>query len=251
MPSPVLDLFIARYLSTPSAAFSSTSFRGLISKASPIVSKATTNSLLRGLPSSPLGASFVVAERSMGNFATERATNDAILWAKLTTTLLGKITLEDQDAALQRYGNIKSQVIPYSNIYPGLFYTFKYKAEADVYDKWPLTLVLSRDKDSMLGLNFHYLPYKFRFALFEALMPLITPIPVTQLSIINIAYQQLLGKAKFQGYRPTIKRYNFKRIESQVVFIAPIEWAIAMAYPNHSFVGKNVTNIWQESIANV
>ena len=86
--------------------------------------------------------------------------------------------------------------------------------------------------------------------LFEALMPLMFPLPVNQLSRIYITYKKLLANSNYTGYGATIKRYNIKDFGSNAVFISPIEWGVAVAYPNSQFSGKTVNAVWQESIRN-
>jgi len=249
--SNVLNLFIQQYLRHPRSPFSASTYRGLLHTAIPPVEQETASQILRRLPNSPLVATFIPAVRRLGNVPSGDATAQTVLWAQFTTALLSKIAPQDQDRIIRRYGKMHSMSIAPRSITPGLFYTYRYNAAAEDHDQYPLTLVLDRDQDSMLGMNFHYLPYRLRFALFEALMPLIVPIPVSQLSLINIVYQDLVSYGQFRNHKPTIKRYKLNRIQGQAVFISPIEWAVAMAYPNHSFVGKRVQEVWSDGEKNV
>ncbi len=251
MRKDFLSLFIERYLRTPASSFDRLAYRGLLHNAAPIA-EVSKDVLLRRLPFEPFAASFITLGRRIGISAVTKSSPDATVeWAKTATTVLGKISPVDQDSVVTRYGKMTSEIVMPQEMVPGMFYTYKYEAEADDFDNFPVTLVLDVTKTSMLGLNFHYLPYALRFAFFEALMPLVAPIPVDQLSRINIVYQQLTGKTKFRAYAPSIKRYRFDRFKSNAVFITPLEWAIALCYPSHSFTGKSFNQVWQESYLSV
>jgi hypothetical protein len=107
-------------------------------------------------------------------------------------------------------------------------------------------LALQKDANGVFGMNFHYLPIKLRFALFESMMPLIVPLPVQQLSLIRLTYKKLMLR-RMIGKLPTLKRYSFSQFRSQAVFISPLEWAVALAYPSERFIGTTSTNVWSES----
>lgn len=243
----LISLFIERYLRRPSYSVRDTEFFGLINDTKPKLKPFTPGMVLSRLPENPIATSFIRVARAIGITAIDSSSNYSILWAQLTTMLLSQLDPTDQDATVKKYAKIHSLIVSPTNISPGLFYTYKYKAESvEDYDKFPMTLVLSRDGDSMLGMNMHYLPLKYRFSLFEAMMPLIVPIPVDQLSRINMTYQRLKGTSGFAG-KPTIKRYLFSRFKSNAVFVSPIEWAVAMAYPSQEFVGNTKRTVWKKT----
>lgn len=49
---------------------------------------------------------------------------------------------------------------------------FSYKAKHEktlpYYDRFPLSMILGKDSDGFIGLNFHYLPYQYRARLLDA-----------------------------------------------------------------------------------
>lgn len=239
MADNLLDTLIAHYLrggkDTPS-------LRGQLHETLPdnAASGATTP-----LPHK-LGVSFVPLLTSSGARATSVAAPSAIDWAQNITYILGRINPSDQHEIVTRYGNFKSTLTNPRSIIPGMFYSFRYQAATTAYDQFPLVLILDKTVDGLLGMNFHYLPMKIRFALFESMMPLVVPLPVSQLSLIRLTYNRLM-KRRLIGRFPTIKRYVFSRIKSQVVFISPIEWAVALAYPSERFIGTTTTEVWANS----
>lgn len=242
MGDSFLDLLIQHYLrggrDTPS-------LRGQLHERQP---NATTGrkTAIKPLPNN-LGVSVVPMIGMMGNNPPTKVSDSAVLWAQNITQVLGRIDPDDQTDIVDRYGNFKSMFVDAHRMIPGMFYTFTYQATTTrQYDKFPLILVLDRTADSILGMNFHYLPPKLRFGLFESMMPLIAPLPVFQLSRVFLTYQKLKQR-RLIGKLPTIKRYTYANIRGRAVFISPIEWAVALAYPSERFVGTTSTTVWSES----
>lgn len=246
MGDNVLDVLIAHYLRRERGR---PSLRGLLHEtpATPLKKGARP---VQSLPTQ-LGVSAIPLIGMMGNTPTDKASLSAVAWAQNITEILGNIDPEDQTDMINRYGHFKSTFVDPKRMIPGMFYTFNYRASTiDAYDKCPLVLVLDRDKDSMLGMNFHYLPPKLRFALFESLMPLIAPLPVFQLSHIMLTYKQLTQR-RLIGRHETLKRYNYVNMRGRAVFISPIEWAVALAYPSQQFIGVSATKVWADSRQNL
>lgn len=246
MADSFLDLLIQHYLrggrDTPS-------LRGQLHEMQPaaVTGRATS---VKPLPSE-LGVSVVPLTGMLGNNPSIKASQSAVLWAQNITEVLGRIDPTDQTDIVNRYGDFKSMFVDAKRMIPGMFYTFSYRATTvKYYDKFPTVLVLDRTDDSMLGMNFHYLPPNIRFALFESMMPLIAPLPVFQLSRIMLTYQQL-KKRRLIGKLPTIKRYTHDNIRGRAVFISPIEWAVALAYPSEQFINITPTKVWAESRRNL
>lgn len=250
MSSNLLDTVIARYLKEPRRPVQSTEYQKIVDGSVGIDRQ--TRSFLKNRFPTVVGASFVRLAREFGILGRGKSNNTNIQWAKNVTDLLSKISDRDQDDAMKKYGKIPSEVVSPTKIIPGCFYTYVYEAgTVDDYDLYPMMLCLSKSSKSVLGMNFHYLPYRERFLLFEALMPLVAPIPVSQLTRIHATYKRLVGGHKYRGYNATIKRYNFSEFRTNAVFIAPVEWAVAIAFPSHEFEGKEVNKVWTESLQKI
>ena len=237
----MLDLIIARYLR------GGVSPRGALHETVPAKPPATkTPVTAKPLPAT-LGVSFVPLVNKLGATPTQRVSAETVAWAQNITEILGGIDAADQTDMMTRYGHVHSVSLAPRSIIPGFFYMFRYEAKTtDQYDRYPLMLALKRDAKGIFGMNFHYLPIKLRFALFESMMPLIVPLPVQQLSLIRLTYKKLMLR-RIAGKLPTLKRYSFSQFRSQAVFISPLEWAVALAYPSETFVGTTSTRVWTKS----
>jgi hypothetical protein len=246
MADNFLDLLIQHYLR---GGRDTTALRGQLHEQQParVTGRATTP---KPLPNQ-LGVSVVPMTGMMGNNPATKASGSAIAWAQNITQVLGQIDPDDQTDIVDRYGKFKSMFVDGKQMIPGMFYSFSYRAKTtNQYDMFPLVLVLDRTPTSVLAMNFHYLPPKLRFGLFESMMPLIAPLPVFQLSRIFLTYQQLT-KRRMVGKLPTIKRYNYTHIRGRALFISPLEWAVALAYPSERFIGTTSTKVWTESRRNL
>lgn len=251
MADNVVDLLTARYLRGTEAP----SVRGLLHEQpqpSPSSTNATSNAVSttpnKNEPPPPPPVTFVPLLERVGLPGVRHAAPNATAWASNITKLLSRIDPSDTKRMTEKYKHFHSEILPPKSIVPGCFYTFRYEAQTvNSFDRFPLVLALDSDQWGFFGMNFHYLPTTLRFALFEAMMPLTIPLPVVQRSRIYMTYQQL-KRRNLAGKQATLKRYTFTGLRSGVVFIAPIEWAVAMAYPSETFININRGQVWAKSM---
>lgn len=245
----VVDLLINRYLREGKE-----NVRGLLHEQTPPA--LNTRDRSKALEKTTVGVekqpdpppiSFVPMLERVGVTGVRAAAPKSTEWAKNIQELLTRIAAEDTEEFTKKYKNLKSQLLPARSIVAGCFYSFRYEAKTvNEYDRFPMIMALESDSTGFLGMNFHYLPLPMRFALFESMMPLIVPVPVIQRSRIYLTYQQL-KRRQFIGKAVTIKRYNFAQLRSGVVFISPVEWPVALAYPSESFINTNRVQVWRKS----
>lgn len=245
MPANMLDLIIARYLRGGVNA------RGALHESVPPDTPAATAPATANTLPATLGVSFVPLTNQIGSSPITQVADSSVVWAQHITEILGDIKGSDQSDIVAKYGKMTSMLIEPRGIVPGFFYTFRYEAKTvDAWDRYPLVLALKKDHKGVFGMNFHYLPLKLRFALFEAMMPLIVPLPVQQMSLIYLTYEKL-KRRRMVGKFPTLKRYSFPQIKGQAVFISPLEWAVALAYPSERFMHTTPTRVWSQSRQNL
>lgn len=245
MANNFLDLIISHYLRGGRA---DKTLRGALHESTPPPANVATVTPagVSPLPQT-LGVSFIPLSNAVGTSPVQPASTQAIAWARNITEVLGGIDPDDQQDVVSRYGHIQSSLVEPRSMLPGFFYTFRYEAKTiDHYDRYPLMLALNKTPGGIFGMNFHYLPMKLRFALFESMMPLILPLPVIQLSRIYLTYKQL-SRRRLVGTKPTFKQYSYAQFKSRVVFISPLEWAVAMAYPSERFMNTSSAQVWSES----
>tara|TARA_Y100000593_G_scaffold93520_1_gene188648 strand:- start:6416 stop:6937 length:522 start_codon:yes stop_codon:yes gene_type:complete len=115
-------------------------------------------------------------------------------------------------------------------------YMFKYdpktKATLPYYDKFPLVMPLEIYKGGFLGVNFHYLPPKFRKVLLDAKSGRVT--------------YKALKRNKY--LKPTIKRYLNKHVTSKFLRVEEEDWETALYLPVERFVKAKNKTVWSNSI---
>ena len=139
---------------------------------------------------------------------------------------------------------------------PGFMYFFlydpKWKKELPYYDTFPYTLVLSVDKDSFLGLNFHYLGYGDRARFFDALYPFregrASRPNVRDIRMrLRVTYAILKMSQRYAPYKPCLKKYLMSHIKSPLLKVGAKEWDISIFLPVESFVKQSPSYVWRQS----
>jgi hypothetical protein len=157
----------------------------------------------------------------------------------------------------QTFSSISSQafakrLVPPKAVFPGYLYFYMYAplgaSSLDYYDRMPFTLVLDRDAEGFLGLNFHYLPYRMRAILFDALygnrfVKNRDPLKAR----INVTYKILNGVTKYKLFRPCLKRYLYKRVRTPLLQVGETEWDIALFLPVERFAKATRMEIWNDT----
>jgi hypothetical protein len=127
------------------------------------------------------------------------------------------------------------------------FYDPKHKKTLPYYDRFPLVIPIKYYKDGFLGLNLHYLPLKYRAALFDGLFNLLSDDKFDDLTRFKISYEVLNHAAGTPYYLPCVKRYLKSHYESKFLQIHPDEWDIALFLPVERFRKMTKQQVWKES----
>ena len=115
-------------------------------------------------------------------------------------------------------------------------YRPKYRATLPYYDMFPMIMLIGSDADTFLGINFHYLPPKFRAILLDKVN-----------AKIGNALPKWSKLTKIKQIAPTIKRYRFDHIMKKVVPIEEKEQEIAIFLPLEKFRKASKGAVWAES----
>ena len=146
--------------------------------------------------------------------------------------------------------------------FPGYMYFFHYepagKHELPAYDNFPLALIVQREANGFLGLNFHYLSYRSRAMLFDMLHSALViqgpdpdgsgpkgPDPLR--TRMRATYKVLTSMSKYKAFRPCMKRYRNSQFRSPLLQVGSSEWDLALFLPVEQFRKSNRADVWQES----
>jgi hypothetical protein len=137
------------------------------------------------------------------------------------------------------------------NVTSGQLFLFKYDAKTKddlpYYDKFPLVFPFRRVSNGFYGINMHYLPLNFRAMLMDSLYDNINNNAQDETTKLRITYNILSGAAKFRYFRPCVKYYLNSHVDSQLIYIEPKEWDMALFLPLHKFSGASASAVYKDS----
>ena len=116
------------------------------------------------------------------------------------------------------------------------YYNPKYKTTLPYYDMFPMIMLISAEKETFLGINFHYLRPKWRAILLDRVT-----------AKIGGGLPKWSKLRNIKQIAPTIKRYRFDHIMRKVVPIEKDEQEIAIFLPTERFKKSGKAKVWSES----
>jgi len=116
------------------------------------------------------------------------------------------------------------------------YYNPKYRQVLPYYDMFPMIMLIGADKDTFLGINFHYLAPKFRAILLDRVTAKVGG------GLINWKKISMIREIA-----PTVKRYRFDHIMKKVVPIEENEQEIAIFLPTEKFKKTGKAQVWSDS----
>jgi hypothetical protein len=130
------------------------------------------------------------------------------------------------------------------------------------WDTFPLVIPIELTNDGFIGLNFHYLDWRFRAILMDRLNELKRDEPdlmdkskqsqAGKLDWRKIQYRRLSSLSRYKYFRPCLKRYKFANIKSRLIQVEKPEWDIALFLPLEKFQNQSgrspgLSKIWNDS----
>jgi len=142
-----------------------------------------------------------------------------------------------------------------TNIKLGRLYCFYYdpkgKDDLPYYDRFPMVLILDKYMDGFLGLNLHYLPYRYRVAFLKKLLQYAVLDKDDEIQRLRVTYEILTASKRLKEFQPCIKRYLYSHTMSKVLAIQPSEWEVATLLPLQQFRKAKPNKVWQDSIEEI
>lgn len=169
--------------------------------------------------------------------------------AKARTWLRNKVS---ELRTVRRNTIIQDKSRSTTGFYPGRMYFYFYdpktKNTLPYYDKFPLVIPVEKYKDGFLGLNLHYLPVKYRIILLDKLYDTLNNERFNETTKMQLSYDLLAGAARYEEFKPCLKRYLTSHIASGLIEIEPSNWEIALFLPVEMFVGATKEQVHRESL---
>ena len=186
---------------------------------------------------------------------TEQARN----WYRLMARATGaKIREGGTRAGRIDFGKINEQKLlatyadrGQTTIVPGAMYMYhydpKFKEELPFYDTFPVVFPFRVEGDRFWALNLHYLDYRYRAILMDALYDITNNKKYDETTRLQMTYKLLLSSSKFKYFKPCVKQYLFSNVKSKLIYIYPSEWDIAAFMPVEKFQKQTKTQVWADS----
>jgi len=185
-------------------------------------------------------------EHSQADF--DRLSKDSLSWMK-------KKIQEIRSPASMALGMAREKSRQTNTFKLGQLYCFYYdpkgKDDLPYYDIFPMVLVLDRYEDGFLGLNLHYLPYRYRVAFLKKLMDYAVLNKDDEIKRLRVTYDILTTSRRLREFQPCLKRYLFGHIKSRLLTIQPNEWEVATLLPLQQFRKAKPNKVWQDSIEEI
>ena len=116
------------------------------------------------------------------------------------------------------------------------YYNPKYRTTLPYYDMFPMIMLIGAEKDTFLGINFHYLRPKWRAVLLDRVS-----------AKLGSGLPRWSKLRQIRQIAPTIKRYRFDHIMRRVVPIEENEQEIAIFLPTERFKKSAKAKVWADS----
>ena len=134
-----------------------------------------------------------------------------------------------------------------STLFSGNMYFYKYKAEPTeiLYDRFPLIFMIRKKGQVFEGINFHYIPVKWRMPLFEDMRKFFDSDKIQEDTRLRVrSFRKIiLTNMKYRFAKVAIHRYRTENIRSKVLKIPPAEWEKTILQPAEFFIagtGKRI-----------
>lgn len=138
-----------------------------------------------------------------------------------------------------------------SNTFAGKMYFYKYdakwKEKLEMWDIYPMCMVLEKKSDGFLGLNLHYLPSRSRMTLINLFDKYTKEYDIetgvsTGKGVSNweLLIKSMNGVGSAGLPKKCLKRYLFTHVRSKFIEIYPDEYDKAIQLPVDLWVFKNI-----------
>ena len=134
-------------------------------------------------------------------------------------------------------------------------YQPKTRMKLPYYDIFPLVIPIKpyNGGRGMLGMNFHYLPYRLREKLMKKLIGFLNEEELE--AYLHVSYNDIKGFTRFKEAKPTLHKYDLtgSYVRSQFIHIEPNEWTTALHLPVEEFrsrggaMGVTKAEVWGDS----
>ena len=161
-----------------------------------------------------------------------------------------------QSILLKKEGIKPTRVYQYSGTFAGtikpgnmymFFYDPKTKDTLPHYDSFPLVFPFRKTENGFIGLNLHYLSYRFRIILLDNLLKFKNTKNIDETTRLKMSWGLLQGISKHRLVEPCVKSYLSDHLVTQLKIITPTDWTTALMMPVESFQKASASSVWKDT----
>jgi len=161
-----------------------------------------------------------------------------------------------QSILLKKEGIKPTRVYQYSGAFAGtikpgnmymFFYDPKTKDTLPHYDSFPLVFPFRKTENGFMGLNLHYLSYRFRIILLDNLLKFKNTKNIDETTRLKMSWGLLQGISKHRLVEPCVKSYLSDHLITQLKIITPTDWTTALMMPVESFQKASASSVWKDT----
>jgi hypothetical protein len=134
---------------------------------------------------------------------------------------------------------------------PGNLYMFFYdpktKDTLPHYDAFPLVFPFRKTENGFIGLNLHYLSYRFRIVLLDNLLMFRNTKGIDETTRLKLSWGLIQGISKHRLAEHCVKSYLSDHLVTQLKIITPTDWTTAMMMPVESFRKASSAQVWKNT----
>ena len=165
-------------------------------------------------------------------------------WFRRQATLLTKEGIRPKNIF-----NFSGNVVP--TIRPGNMYMFFYdpktKDKLPYYDRFPLVFPFRKTENGFMGLNMHYLSYRFRIVLLDNLLNFKNTKGIDENTRLRLSWNLLKSISKHRLVEHCVKSYLVDHVQTQIKMISPNDWTSALMMPVENFAKATSTQVWKNT----
>jgi hypothetical protein len=127
------------------------------------------------------------------------------------------------------------------------FYDPKTKDTLPYYDRFPLVFPFGKTENGFIGLNMHYLSYRFRIVLLDNLLNFKNTKGIDEKTRLRLSWNLLKGISKHKLVEHCVKSYLTDHVQTQIKMISPNDWTSALMMPVESFAKATTSQVWKNT----
>jgi hypothetical protein len=127
------------------------------------------------------------------------------------------------------------------------FYDPKYKETLPYYDRFPLDIVLSVEKEHFTCLNLHYLPVPYRLAMIAEILQIQRAKTINDKTKLKVSYQMIKSMSSLKALEPCIKKYLKSHVKSKFAVVNPKDYQLVAAMPLERFEKASTRHIHRQT----